>query len=232
MSFITKFLKNQQLLKDLCKKKALISYSQQGEDLAIQRYFGDKSDGFYIDIGAFHPIQYSNTYLFYQKGWNGINIEPNPDSFQKFQTIRKRDINLNIGINEKNEKLTYYKFNAPALNTFDKAHADLWAGRPGFKIEETITVDTFTLSDVLSKYVPANKPIDFMSVDVEGLDFKVLSSNNWDKFRPKLLLVEESITDKNIYTESQILSFLSGIGYRLWSVSGGTIVYHDTKHSN
>ena len=67
-------------MKDLRKGNILLSYSQQAEDLSIQRYFGEeKMNGFFVDVGAFDPIKYSNTYLFYKKGWRGINIEPNPD---------------------------------------------------------------------------------------------------------------------------------------------------------
>ena len=69
-----------------------ISFSQQGEDIIIQNYFENKFDGFFIDIGAYHPIKYSNTFALYLKGWKGINIEPNPDNIPLFQNIRRRDI--------------------------------------------------------------------------------------------------------------------------------------------
>ncbi|MFL5730839.1 MAG: FkbM family methyltransferase [Cytophagaceae bacterium] len=217
------------VLKDLKKGKAVLSYSQQGEDLAIGRYFGDKQKGFFVDVGAFQPIKYSNTYAFYKKGWRGINIEPNPDHFDMFRQIRPADINLNIGISEEPGKLQYYMFNEPALNTFEQKHAEEWASHPDFSICEKKIVDTYTLKSVLEKYLPAGQKIDFMSVDVEGFDLKVLKSNDWKKFRPELLLVEESISGTDNFKNSEILPYLSETGYRIWSVSGGTVLFKDHR---
>jgi hypothetical protein len=83
------------------------SFSQQAEDLHIQRYFGTRGHGFYVDIGAYHPFQYSNTQLFYSRGWRGINIEPNPDQFVFFPQYRPQDTNLNLAVGNAGEALTY-----------------------------------------------------------------------------------------------------------------------------
>jgi hypothetical protein len=84
-----------------------ISHAQQAEDLHIQRYFGTRGHGFYVDIGADHPFQYSNTQLFYSRGWRGINIEPNPDQFVFFPQYRPQDTNLNLAVGNAGEALTY-----------------------------------------------------------------------------------------------------------------------------
>jgi hypothetical protein len=86
-----------------------ISYSQDGEDRVLQSFFEtrNKYKGFYVDIGAHHPYRFSNTAIFYAKGWSGINIEPTPTLIQAFYKYRKRDINLNIGIAEQNGKITF-----------------------------------------------------------------------------------------------------------------------------
>ena len=76
-------------------------YSQEGEDILIERMIGKKKKGFYIDIGAHHPYRFSNTYYFYKQGWSGINIEPNVEHFRYFLKHRKRDINLNKGLSDK-----------------------------------------------------------------------------------------------------------------------------------
>lgn len=207
----------------------VVSYSQQGEDIAIERFFQWKPEGFYVDVGAFHPITYSNTYKFYQRGWKGINIEPNPDSIARFNEVRPNDINLNFGISSSKQTLSYYKFNEPALNSFSKEHAEAWAARPGFKLEATLKVETFPLSEVLEKHLPKGQPIDFMSIDVEGLDLQVLQSNDWNRFRPRLLVVEESIYGYTSLAESPIISYLAGQGYNLCSVSGGTILLEDKR---
>ena len=94
-------------------------FSQEGEDTLLERIMGDINyTGSYIDIGAHHPVIFSNTYKFYLSGWRGINIEATPGSIKLFNEIRPLDINLEIPISDKVEDLTFYKFNSPLLNTF------------------------------------------------------------------------------------------------------------------
>ena len=99
---------------------ALKSYSQEGEDMILRRLFENQTKGFYVDVGAHHPIRFSNTYFFYKKGWRGINIDAMPGSMKLFNKIRPRDINIEKAISDKKEVLTYYVFNDPALNGFSK----------------------------------------------------------------------------------------------------------------
>jgi len=209
--------------------QAFLSFSQQGEDLEIERQLGNKFCGFYVDIGAFHPIKYSNTCLFYRKGWHGINIEANPDSFQAFKTIRKRDINLNLAVSDNREELTYYQFNDPAINTFSLENATRWTQGGNFRITHQRPVKPVPLSEVLNRYLPDNQKIDFMSVDVEGMDLKVLKSNDWSRFRPSLLLVEENICAKKDLNTSEIYQFMSAQSYELVSVCGITMLFKDQK---
>jgi hypothetical protein len=112
-----------QLLPYVLYKK--ISFSQDGEDMVLASFYEGikKYKGFYIDVGAHHPLRFSNTAFFYKKGWRGINIEPTPDLFKYFPRLRKNDINLNIGIGN-GEKLIFYIFNEGAINTFDPLLAD------------------------------------------------------------------------------------------------------------
>ncbi|MCP2732462.1 FkbM family methyltransferase, partial [Symplocastrum sp. BBK-W-15] len=95
-----------------------LSYSQEGEDMIISRFFEGKKQGFYVDVGAHHPQRFSNTYRFYLQGWRGINIDAMPGSMEIFNKIRANDINLEISISDCNQILTYYEFNEPALNGF------------------------------------------------------------------------------------------------------------------
>ncbi|MFM6346540.1 MAG: hypothetical protein ACKPFK_15520, partial [Dolichospermum sp.] len=90
-----------------------ISYSQEGEDLILARFFEKEKNGFYVDIGAHHPQRFSNTYYFYLKGWSGINIDAMPGSMKIFDDLRPLDINLEIPISDKSEILTYYEFDEP-----------------------------------------------------------------------------------------------------------------------
>ncbi|TXH53491.1 MAG: FkbM family methyltransferase, partial [Bacteroidia bacterium] len=156
----------------------LTSFSQQAEDLHIQRYFGNRNNGFYVDVGAFHPLQISNTQLFYNRGWRGINIEPNPDQFAFFPQYRPQDTNLNLAVGNAGETLTYHCFNVPGLNSFSQTHATDWANREGFYITHTLQISTVTLAEILAQHLPKNQTIDFMSVDAEGWDLIILTSNN------------------------------------------------------
>jgi FkbM family methyltransferase len=162
--------------------------SQYGEDLIIESLLPHKKDGFYIDIGANHPIKYNNTLLFYKKGWQGINIEPNPSRLWLFKLLRKRDINLNLGIGKENSAMDFYIFKESTLSTFDKAASDEYQ-KMGHDLKKIIKIMITPLKDVLEKYAK-QKEIDILSVDTEGFDMEVLQSNDWQKFRPRFLIIE------------------------------------------
>ncbi len=168
---------------------ALGSYSQFNEDLLIDLLFGLKKEGFYLDIGANDPSFNSNTNRFYRKGWSGINIDPGKDSFNKFCLSRTRDINLNIGVGPVKGTLIFYQVVGDStLSSFNINIAKKMASKFGLTVEE-IAVDVLRLMDVFEQYI-SGKHVDFMSVDAEGLDFTILQSNDWDRFRPTLVMVE------------------------------------------
>ena len=108
---------SQNIKSDFCA----ISYSQEGEDRILCRFFEDKKDpGFYVDVGAHHPYRFSNTQLFYDMGWRGINIDPNPEAIRLFSQCRQGDINLNVGIGKQRNLRQYFAFEESAYNTFDQ----------------------------------------------------------------------------------------------------------------
>ena len=92
---------------------------QEGENIILERIFAKQFKGLYVDVGAHHPVRFSNTANLYQKGWTGINIEPNQETIKAFKKIRSKDINLNIAISTIKKSCIYYKFKEPALNTTD-----------------------------------------------------------------------------------------------------------------
>jgi FkbM family methyltransferase len=167
------------------------SYSQNGEDLIIDKILKGKKTGFYIDVGANNPDRFSNTKRFYQKGWTGINIEPNYSNYSKFLKKRPRDINLNVGIGNYKGNLKFYTFFPNALSTFSIEEVKKYK-KQGFKLIQEQKIEVKRLKEILKKYAP--KEIDFISIDTEGFDFEVLKSNNWDMFRPKIICIE-SIRD-------------------------------------
>lgn len=201
------------------------SYSQEGEDLILNRILGEKKGGFYIDVGAHHPKRFSNTFFFYKRGWHGINIEARPGSKKLFDKFRPRDINLEIPISEKVEKLTYYIFNDPALNGFSSDQSKKLDGLRDYKILSEIRLNTKTLKNVLDDYLPLNQKIDFLSVDVEGLDFQVLKSNDWTNYKPKLILVEDKDFSFSNMDESAVFTFLNSKKYLLIAKSFNTLFF-------
>lgn len=226
----THLLKARMYIGRMVKNSHIKSYSQEGEDMILRRIFENRKEGFYVDVGACHPILYSNTYFFYRKGWRGINIEPNPEYMQLFRKHRARDINLPIGVSDVNTDLKYYMFNEPALNTFEEEIAN----RPTrnekryYPIGETV-IKVLRLETILQEYLPEKRKIDFLSVDVEGHEFKVVRSNDWKRFRPRCLLVE--ILDSNLQDvlRSDLHRFMSEVDYALYAKTANTIFYLDNN---
>ncbi len=196
------------------------SYSQDGEDMITKSFYeGQKNyKGFYVDVGAYHPIRFSNTFYFYKKGWHGMNIEPTPDMFKRFPRMRKRDINLNIAISDQPGSLDFYLFNEPGLNSFDEK-LSLSRVDEKYKIIGKKEIKLEKLEKILDDHLPKDQHIDFISIDVEGLDLNVLKSNNWEKYRPSHILVETHMHLENA-TDNEIYKFLVSKGYKL---SGQTL---------
>jgi FkbM family methyltransferase len=192
------------------------AYSQEGEDLILLRLIGEKPNGFYVDVGAHHPVRFSNTYLFYRMGWHGVNIDPMPGVKELFDRYRPRDINLEVGISDSPGEMTYFMFNEPALNGFDAGLSNRRErDSKDYRIIETRVLPTLPLSEILCLHVSARVEIDFLSVDCEGLDYRVLSSNDWSRFRPRYVLAEILDFDLDSPSNSRILTLLSGVGYRM-----------------
>lgn len=202
------------------------SYSQEGEDMVLQRIFGGKPSGFYVDVGAYHPIRYSNTYFFYRRGWRGINIDPNPHTHSLFKKTRPEDINILTAIFPVRGKRTYFMFKEPAYNTLDPEKAREYKAHNQLLSE--IKVDCMPLSIILQKNVPESQKIDFFSIDVEGLDFDVLKSNDWEKFRPEIIIVEQFGIILNNIKSSEIAIYLNNMGYKPIAKTVNSVFY---KHS-
>ncbi len=202
------------------------SYSQSGEDRLLLSILNTDRPGFFVDVGAHHPFRYSNTYLLYKRGWRGINIDPLPGMLPLFNRKRPRDINLNCGIGSIASEMAYYCFNEPAVNTFVKELAEeRFSPASPFQLKEIISVSVLPLRDVLTKHLPTSaKRIDVLNIDAEGFDFDILKSNDFERFRPNIILIEafESHIDS-------ITDYLTNLDYKLISWCGGTFFFEDQK---
>ena len=193
----------------LKKKK---TYSMDREDLVISDYFKNKKEGFYIDIGCYHPIHRNNTFLLYKKGWQGINIDIHSFSIQLFEFLRPKDLNYNFAVSNKNEKIKmFYQKELSQLSTIEANQAKkVFQGNI-----KTSKIDSYTLDEILKKTMIDNIKIDLLDIDVEGADLKVLEGFSINKFMPELICVE--IHDKEI-KKSKIYEYLNKSKYQLiWS---------------
>ena len=137
-----------------------------------------------------------------------------PDSMKRFNTLRSRDINLEIPIYSKSNILTYYVFDESALNSFSLPLSEQRVSETNYKIVSQTQLSTQTLAKVLDDYLPNGQSIDFLSIDVEGLDYEVLISNNWNKYKPNVILVEDlEVSSLANLNESKICLFLQEKGY-------------------
>ncbi|QNM88290.1 FkbM family methyltransferase [Aliarcobacter cryaerophilus] len=201
---------------------SLVSYAQEGEDILLKRIFEYRNinnGGFYVDVGAHHPQRFSNTYFFYKRGWKGINIDATPFSMKLFNELRESDINLEFAVSDKQETLTYYMFNEPALNSFDKELSLKRNLLEHYSILGTKNINTITLENILDKYLPKNQDIDFLSIDVEGFDFQVLKSNNWEKYKPKVVLIEILAKDIENMLNSEVYIYMKKLNYIYYAKS-------------
>lgn len=189
-----------------------LCYGQEGEDLILNRLLEGQSLGFYVDVGAHHPVRFSNTYLFYQRGWRGINIDAMPGSMKGFNKVRPRDINIECGVAGIAGKLMYYCFNEPALNTFDAVEAE-HKNKPPYQMVGIVEIAVERLDALLARHLPAGQQIDFLSVDVEGKDEEVLRSNDWSRYRPRFILAETLRTDMLNLVNYPVVRFLQSVGY-------------------
>ena len=188
------------------------SYSMDNEDTAVLNYFKNKRNGFYVDVGCYHPIHRNNTYLLHKKNWNGINIDTSEFSIDLFNFIRPKDLNYNCAISNKNEiiKLFYQKKLSQLTTTEINQAKTVFQGN--IKEKE---IQAYTLDNILNKSKYKGIIIDFLDIDVEGADLKVLKGLSFDKYKPELVCVE--IHEKKV-NQSEIYNFLIDKDYELiWS---------------
>ncbi|HLY70455.1 MAG TPA: FkbM family methyltransferase [Puia sp.] len=166
------------------------SYSQCGEDMIVDYIFRLRGvhQPSYIDIGANHPFFLSNTAFFYEKGCRGINIEANPRQISLFQKYRNGDINLNFGVGPNESEMDFYIMEDNTLSTFSKRECDFLITN-GKTLSEIKKVKLVTIENILEKYCNRMFP-DFMSIDVEGMDFEIMEAIDYNKSFPKVVCIE------------------------------------------
>lgn len=201
----------------------MVTNSSNGEDIWLKTYFSEcypaDYKGIYVDVGAFHPFYSSNSRWAYDAGWRGINIDANADCIKLFEKFRPEDKNINCGVSDEAGELEFYIYNGLDMCTFDK---NLFKDR--LRLRETRKVSVRTLNEILEENNVTD--IDFLDIDVEGLDEKIIMSFDWKKYNPQCVLVE--ILNKNSIEdilETKIHRKMVAEGYRLVNYAIVTAMY-------
>ncbi|MES2307878.1 MAG: FkbM family methyltransferase [Verrucomicrobiota bacterium] len=205
-----------------------MSFSQTGEDQLILSYL-PKENGFFVDVGAFHPTQYSNTFALYLRGWRGINVEPNPNAVALFKQLRPDDLHLQIGVSQSEKPLDYISFNNPLCNTFQSDFAKSVLKFDSEYVVQNVQhqIETMSLCRILDQYFSSAVKFDLLSVDAEGMDLEVLSSNDWTRYRPELVLVEDHDFEIEVPHFSEIYQFMKEKGYVAVGKTLSSVLFHE-----
>tara|TARA_B110001452_G_scaffold261653_2_gene260693 strand:+ start:41 stop:748 length:708 start_codon:yes stop_codon:yes gene_type:complete len=200
------------------------SYAMDGEDTAIIECVKHIKNGFYVDIGSHHPVQRSNTCLLYQSGWRGINIDINDFTLDLFNYLRPDDINIQAAISNYNGSIDfYYQKDFSQLNTTDIN----WAKenfRGNFKTKK---IKCQTFDSLLEQTKHKNQKINFLNIDVEGAEMKVLNGLNFSVYDPEVICIEilgyrhlNDLEKESAIKSDEIYRFLLNKDYKkIWSGS-------------
>lgn len=214
------------------------SYSQAGEDTILAYIFfvlGIKNEEIsYLDLGANHAKELSNTYYFYQNGAKGVLVEANPQLIQELSFYRHNDIILNSLVSETlDEEMNFYILSGDGLSTPDKEQAEEACKiNPNILIDSIIKVKSITVNNIIEKYFGSIAP-KFISIDIEGHDFEVIQSIDLDKYRPLVIVVETieyrpylSINIK----KHEVIDYLKTKDYVEYAFTGINSIFIDAKY--
>lgn len=177
-------------------------------------------EGFYVDVGCYHPFRFSNTMHFHEQGWRGINVDPSAGTKAHFDLARPDDVNLEVAVAETDGSVTFYEAGTGArsvFNTLDPAQAEAYRRSGRVEAFDERVVPGLRLETILDRHLPAGQEISFLDVDVEGHDLEVLRSNDWDRYRPVLVVVESHRATIDDVRRDPTYDFMTQQGYTLQS---------------
>ena len=221
--FLKEIIRKLKIIRQAYFKKINKNYfSQFGEDKILSELFNKSiTKGVYVDVGCFHPIKHSNTYLLYKRGWTGINIDMEKIKIDTFNIARPNDLNVLAAISNKSEDAYVYKTQEYGVgSTLNKEiiHKDN-------NIIDEFIITTKTLNSIIDNSIYKDKQIDLLNIDTEGNDFNVLLSIDLDRYNPKVIIIESHLKDINLILKSDIYKHLINKKYILRSWNFYSLIF-------
>lgn len=223
IQYIIDILRGKPIVNNSVNRQDNMFFAQSGEDcivkMVLNHYFKKEKIN-YLDIGAHHSRVLSNTYYFYLRGNRGVLVEPNPKLFEEIKKNRKQDICLNcgIGLAAHSQKADFYVMEESSVSTFSKEDAELKISQNNDKLIEILKIDMIDINVILNDYF--KNGLDFLSIDVEGLDLNILKSIDWKTHRPTVICVETlnpSIHRTKLKKDKEIIKFLEKLNYFVYA---------------
>ncbi|MEO8039760.1 MAG: FkbM family methyltransferase [Betaproteobacteria bacterium] len=205
--------------KSLLTRASRPHWSQYGEDCVLADWLARQRDGFYVDVGAYHPRKGSNTHLLRSRGWRGMNIDLDAAKIMAFRLLRPADVNIVAAVSDRTTIKSVY------TDKWYSTRATLNPGAGDGEFAAVGEIRTTTLTTLLDESRFRDRPIDLLNVDVEGEDVNVLRGLDFERYRPALILVERLSTDIDEILGSELHVLLTQFGYRLANWVGFTLFY-------
>lgn len=187
--------------------------------------------GFYIDAGAAFPDEQSVTLAFYDSGWEGVNIEPDPELHRQLQERRPRDRNLCLAVGDAEGCQVMNFLEGAGLSTLNNAVADQYNKAGSCLKCKEAPVKVTTLNNLWLQYVPTGQNVHFLKVDVEGTEEAVLRGNNWTKNRPWIVVVEATLPLSQVELYATWEPILLSANYLFAYADGLNRFYVAAEHS-
>jgi FkbM family methyltransferase len=207
---------------------SFISYAQNHEDVMLYRALRDVEKGFYIDVGAQDPIVDSVTKAFYERGWRGINIEPNEEYFHKLQNDRPHDINLLTAVGREPGDIPFYQVAHTGLSTTSAVYARGHA-EAGYEVH-LCNVACTTLDSICNDC--GVERVHFLKIDVEGSERAVLEGFSFETVRPWIVVVEATEPNSTREVSAEWEHLLVRSRYQFAYFDGLNRFYVATEHAD
>ncbi len=198
-----------------------ISYSQNGEDILLDRFFQGRK-GSFLDIGAYHPVIDNNTFFFYERGWRGVNIEPLAANIEIFRNLRPEDTNIHCALSDNTSDIFYVVAEAPGLSTLCPDVAELHR-KAGFTVHDK-TCPVLTFQMIIEQYPNITSP-NIVSIDVEGNEKAVVLTFPFHLWQPEVFIIESTVPLTTINNQHKWEGYLKSHEYSCVNFNGLNRIY-------